>query len=514
MMALPNRPAYPSSELSHLRQNNAVSIRNDLQPSVGSYMPVELPRTYPSDHFTESFVSVASSSHPPKQIVDSGWRPVSFSNHKDHPFNKEDGLLRPSLSEAQRGMLGSQTDYGRRQPIPHTGVAPVQIQGSTPFSLALPSSFVIDHADPSPYISELGRSQTRNAHHGHEQPSFNLHRPMDGSFSTIFDTHASMHPSMQRYTENNFQKLSSDNSFPRFPVRELHNPYASTFEQTLKSTMVSGTEIRRYDSSFSADHVPIVGTGSMIRASPISSKVFVEQVLPRVGSYQPESSAEVIPNLQKQLVSKAESGAPYDPLFDSIEPSPGASKMRVEEQNSGVNDTGSASKFNSHRSVTGSKKHRGGLVAELKFDVEELGEVATDADAGGVENASPELLDGNNWSPAIPVDVAERNVGEIEIDQVRSPGKSKRNKDSKSMKLFKIAVAEFAKEVLKPSWRQGNMSKEAFKTIVKKTVDKVSRAVPSHHLPKSQAKINQYVESSQRKLTKLVMGYVDKYVNI
>ncbi|KAK6123129.1 hypothetical protein DH2020_043125 [Rehmannia glutinosa] len=107
------------------------------------------------------------------------------------------------------------------------------------------------------------------------------------------------------------------------------------------------------------------------------------------------------------------------------------------------------------------------------------------------------------------------NEGEIEIDQVKSSGKKRKGKDSKSMKIFKISVATFVKEVLKPSWRQGNMSKEAFKTIVKKTVDKVSGAMKSHHhIPKSQAKINHYIDSSRGKLTKLVMGYVDKYVKV
>jgi hypothetical protein len=73
------------------------------------------------------------------------------------------------------------------------------------------------------------------------------------------------------------------------------------------------------------------------------------------------------------------------------------------------------------------------------------------------------------------------------------------------MKLFKIAIADFVKEVLKPSWRQGNMSKEAFKTIVRKTVDKVSNSVPSSHIPKTPAKMKHYVQSSQKKVTKLVM---------
>jgi hypothetical protein len=91
------------------------------------------------------------------------------------------------------------------------------------------------------------------------------------------------------------------------------------------------------------------------------------------------------------------------------------------------------------------------------------------------------------------------------MDNDQSLDVSKKGKDSRSMKLFKVAIADFVKEVLKPSWRQGNMSREAYKMIVKKTVDKVSSAVPGNHIPKTPAKIRQYVQSSQRKVTKLVM---------
>jgi hypothetical protein len=96
-------------------------------------------------------------------------------------------------------------------------------------------------------------------------------------------------------------------------------------------------------------------------------------------------------------------------------------------------------------------------------------------------------------------------MGDMEIDQIKSPKKSKKSKESRSMKLFKVTLADFVKEVLKPSWQQGNMSKEAFKTIVKKTVDKVAGAMKSHQIPKSKAKMDHYIDSSQQKLTKLVM---------
>ncbi|KAI3504702.1 hypothetical protein L1887_26373 [Cichorium endivia] len=156
----------------------------------------------------------------------------------------------------------------------------------------------------------------------------------------------------------------------------------------------------------------------------------------------------------------------YDPLSDSIDPSSNSNKQKDAD-----------------------------VAASVEND--EFGETA-DAEVGAVENDSP----------SSPIDLPDVATGEVEINQV------KKNKDSRSMKLFKVSLAEFVKEVLKPSWRQGNMSKEAFKTIVKKTVDKVSGAMKKHQIPKSQAKINQYIDSSQRKLTKLVMGYVDKYVKV
>ncbi|KAI3948403.1 hypothetical protein MKW92_052795, partial [Papaver armeniacum] len=122
-----------------------------------------------------------------------------------------------------------------------------------------------------------------------------------------------------------------------------------------------------------------------------------------------------------------------------------------------------------------------------------FGDTAIDAEVGAVENGSPHLAEEGNWSPENPADGGNAASGDDDIGQFETSGKSKKSKDSRSMTHFRAALADFVKEVLKPSWRQGNMSKEAFKTI-------------------SLAKINQYMESSQRKLTKLVMGYVDKYV--
>lgn len=264
-----------------------------------------------------------------------------------------------------------------------------------------------------------------------------------------------------------------------------HNPYASTFEQPLISKFGSGAFGQdyhsRYNTAFPFSHALVDGigigsVGSRQTTSSPKSTSLMGRALPRVGGDQ------------------------YDPLFDSIEPS-SSSVKKVDRAHKGesVDDSDvilRTSDSNTPLDVEENNKRKeiGAFTLSTSVDDDGFGETA-EVEVGAVENASI----------SNPIDAADATEVEMEIDQIKTPGKSKKRKDSRSMKLFKISLAEFVKEVLRPSWRQGNMSKEAFKTIVKKTVDKVTGAMKSHHIPKSQAKINHYIDSSQRKLTKLVM---------
>ncbi|XP_039158141.1 serine/arginine repetitive matrix protein 2 isoform X2 [Eucalyptus grandis] len=274
----------------------------------------------------------------------------------------------------------------------------------------------------------------------------------------------------------------------------FHNPFASTFEQPLISKFGSGAFGQdyhsRYNTAFPFSHASVDGigigsVGSRQTTSSPKSATLMDRALPRVGGDQ------------------------YDPLFDSIEPS-SSSVKKVDRAHKGesVDDSDvilRTSDSNTPVDVEENNKRKeiGAFAPSMSVDDDGFGETA-EVEVGAVENASVSNA----------IDAADATEVEMEIDQIKSPGKSKKRKDSRSMKLFKVALADFVKEVLRPSWRQGNMSKEAFKTIVKKTVDKVTGAMKSHHIPKSQVKINHYIDSSQRKLTKLVMGYVDKYVNV
>lgn len=281
-----------------------------------------------------------------------------------------------------------------------------------------------------------------------------------------------------------------DAILPKSSIKPHYNPFASTFETdptldigpVLSPNAVASSSARAGEHMNTLNHFGQSAAGS--------------------GTHFIESSAEVVPDRQKQSRPGFTSTGPYDPLLDSIEPS-GNSIDKDIGQEANLSATGSRNASKLVNIEVESKNMQGlGLVAES--EVGELGEVAADTETGVVENVSPEPLGAKDWSSDIP--------GDIDNDQ--SLDVSKKSKDSRSMKLFKAAIADFVKEVLKPSWRQGNMSREAFKMIVKKTVDKVANSVPSNHIPKTPAKIKQYVQSSQRKVTKLVMGYVERYVKL
>jgi len=345
-----------------------------------------------------------------------------------------------------------------------------------------PSAIPVENAPVPPPNKWSEYSGGAGLSYPSHQPPYGQHQPsgnLDSGTNLVY-------PSFQRFpsTLPGSSDLGplSDVGLPKSSIKPHYNPFASTFEQTDPSLDIGPVVSPNAVGSIStkAEHMNVL--------SPFG------QSFPGSRTHAHESSAEAVSNKQKPFRQEFSSAAPYDPLLDSIEPSsssinkvdPGKDKKRS------AADSRDVSKL-MNIEVDSENMHGLGVVAES--EVEGLGDVAADTEAGMVENASPEFLGAKDWNSDIP--------GDIDDDQTMD--KNKKVKDSRSMKLFKIAIADFVKEVLKPSWRQGNMSKEAFKTIVRKTVDKVSNSVPSSHIPKTPAKIKHYVQSSQRKVTKLVM---------
>ncbi|XP_014518428.1 uncharacterized protein DDB_G0290301 isoform X3 [Vigna radiata var. radiata] len=83
-------------------------------------------------------------------------------------------------------------------------------------------------------------------------------------------------------------------------------------------------------------------------------------------------------------------------------------------------------------------------------------------------------------------------------------------KEPKALKMLRAALVDHVKELLKPVWHEGRLSKDAHIMIVRKSVDKVVSTIEPHQIPTIDT-AKQYVSSSRAKIAKLVNGYVNKY---
>lgn len=131
--------------------------------------------------------------------------------------------------------------------------------------------------------------------------------------------------------------------------------------------------------------------------------------------------------------------------------------------------------------------------------------------AAGSSNGNPLLLP-HSVAPTVPAAALATNETTPAENKKEEPkdtdaeanedGENKKSKDSKALKMFKLALADFVKDALKPTWKEGQMSREVHKTIVKKVVDKVTTTV--ENTPQTKEKIDIYMSYSREKLNKLV----------
>ncbi|KAL8129728.1 hypothetical protein V2J09_018883 [Rumex salicifolius] len=85
------------------------------------------------------------------------------------------------------------------------------------------------------------------------------------------------------------------------------------------------------------------------------------------------------------------------------------------------------------------------------------------------------------------------------------------HRESKALKHFRAALIEFVKNLLRPMWQDGLLTKDAFKIIVQKAEDKIVRSLPTNQIPASMEQINQYLSLAETKIQKLLEGYAAKY---
>ncbi|KAJ8556210.1 hypothetical protein K7X08_022968 [Anisodus acutangulus] len=103
-----------------------------------------------------------------------------------------------------------------------------------------------------------------------------------------------------------------------------------------------------------------------------------------------------------------------------------------------------------------------------------------------------------NLRPSCEIDTDFRRDGSV-------------NYESGVMKHFRVALVDFVKELLKPTWHEGLLMRDAYKMIVKKAVDKIINSLTPDLIPDTTESINQYLSVSKPKVAKLIEGYVEKY---
>ncbi|XP_062096717.1 zinc finger CCCH domain-containing protein 38-like [Humulus lupulus] len=159
-------------------------------------------------------------------------------------------------------------------------------------------------------------------------------------------------------------------------------------------------------------------------------------------------------------------------------------------------------------------KQAGGLVEETNLTRQLLTSLEPNPSSKATKGKN-ELKSGENMKAEEETLKAEETIKVEETDPLDGEDKEgandgKKNKDAKGVRAFKFALVEFVKELLKPTWKDGQIGKDAYKTIVKKVVDKVTGTMQGANIPQTQEKIDHYLSFSKAKLTKLVQAYVEK----
>ncbi|XP_068654710.1 protein FRIGIDA-ESSENTIAL 1-like isoform X2 [Aristolochia californica] len=196
-------------------------------------------------------------------------------------------------------------------------------------------------------------------------------------------------------------------------------------------------------------------------------------------------------------------GNQYDPIIDSMEPSNGGTEAY---QTSTINSYGTVIQHLPHQMTNGSDVVLDKNISRTKPDVN----IALEATAGDAQDGRPKE---DKIMMSKERKEHKKHLEEVGV-QAKSKGEadgSKHDKESKALKIFRITLVDYVKELVRPSWRGGHLSKDAHKAIVRKAVDKVLSTLQPYQIPSTDDSINQYLSSSRSKLSRLVEGYVEKY---
>lgn len=194
-------------------------------------------------------------------------------------------------------------------------------------------------------------------------------------------------------------------------------------------------------------------------------------------------------------VFPASSSSQYDPVNDSME----LIKSVISEQPDGI-------ALQSNLPFTG-KPSVDGLNGTHCKDVElndNSHQSSEKHEFGDCENEEQGVVKAEDKKEGQEGSKLSDNERDDKADGGDKADEKKKNSDGKNLRAFKFSLAEFVKELLKPTWKAGKLNKESHKTIVKKVVDKVTSSVQGSQIPQTQEKIDSYLSASKLKVSKLI----------
>ncbi|XP_057504938.1 zinc finger CCCH domain-containing protein 55-like [Actinidia eriantha] len=289
---------------------------------------------------------------------------------------------------------------------------------------------------------------------------------------------------------------------------QMQNQHGESVKTMVNCAMpqdVANSEQAAQLTNFPASLMQIFGNGQLPQLyAALNPQTSVDSVLslPHSASLPPP-----ITSMDAQLDPAAMSQKQYDPIADSVD----------------INKPGNGTQPPKFLPDSVEQKNQMVLVrssppSAVGFDSGELPE------NGGTENnnrRSPDLKQQKAVANLVPEEssksIPEKWKQEQESICARIVDANTKivdgtiGKDEKAMRLFKNALVDFVKELLKPKWKEGQMSREVHKAIVKKVVDKVTSTIQVANIPKTQERIDQYLAYSKPKLNKLVEAYTQRF---
>ncbi|CAN6337194.1 unnamed protein product [Urochloa humidicola] len=178
-------------------------------------------------------------------------------------------------------------------------------------------------------------------------------------------------------------------------------------------------------------------------------------------------------------------GSPYDPFVDCIEPSKVGNTNNLKSSN--ISFSISSQHTDQHVITDTSMNHDDKLTRNMS--------------AKGANGPACLIASDRGHSSSL-----EDNNRAKACDRKNDAGSN-----NEKAREFRFHLAEHIKDLIKPIWKEGVLSKDAHKHVVKKSVEKVADSILPNQVPTTKELIAKYITTNGSKIEKLVKAYVDRH---